>query len=191
MANPVGPMTHTPRDEPFRRLPPVIPEPCVHSATSISARMMSVPERAASRAVALVAGRLAVVGRARGDEEGKYRGSTPPCSRVPRGRTGHDLSDFWIGRRAAVTARVLARRRSRRGAGAELVACDSLADDRLAGHPRCRYASWQPPRDRQTINADLPAGTRGACFRTAVAPSVVDLTLGLRRRRRVPLADAV
>jgi hypothetical protein len=45
--------------------------------------MMSVPERAASRAVALVAGRLAVVGRARGDEEGKYRGSTPALLSCP------------------------------------------------------------------------------------------------------------
>jgi hypothetical protein len=70
-----------------------------------------------------------------------------------------------------------------------LVAFDCLADDRLAGHPRCGYASCQPPPDRTEINGES-ARRHLAAYLNAVALFVLDRTLSSGDIDATQLADA-
>jgi hypothetical protein len=77
-----------------------------------------------------------------------------------------------------------------------LVAFDCLADDRLAGHPRCGYASCQPPPDRchhpliVEINGESARRHLAAYLLNAVALFVLDRTLSSGDIDATQLADA-
>jgi hypothetical protein len=70
-----------------------------------------------------------------------------------------------------------------------LVAFDCLADDRLAGHPRCGYASCQPPLIAE-INGEAARRHLAAYLLNAVALFVLDRTLSSGDIDATQLADA-